>query len=122
MTNHTATRGLIEPSESAWNRIRSTETVYRDGDDRAHRVRSKSFPEGNRPAEDAIGIHRYGADTAVVTRGGSAKGQSSELATHTVVRDPGKRWRTPAGQKAQRKPLPRAVPLLSRSASRPGAH
>jgi hypothetical protein len=30
MTTHTTTRGLIEPSESTWNRIRSTETVYHD--------------------------------------------------------------------------------------------
>ncbi|MEU2013891.1 hypothetical protein [Nocardia sp. NPDC019302] len=124
MTNHTTIRGLRERIESAWNRVPSAETVYHDGDElrRAHRVRLNSFPEGNRPADDDIEIHRYGADTAVVTRGESAKGQPSELATHTVVRDPGIRWRTPAGQKAQRKPLPRAVPLLSQSASRPGAH
>lgn len=124
MTTHTTIRGLIEPSESARNRVRSAETVYHDGDElrRAHRVRLKSFPEGNRPADDVIETHRYDADAAVVARGGSAKGQSSERATHTVVRDPGKRRRTAAVQKAQRKPLPRAVPVLSRSASRPGAH
>lgn len=142
-TDTLAIRALIERSRDAWGRgdgtaygacftadatdITYAGTVYHGGAEigHAHQVLFDSFLKGTHLTLDIVEIRRYGPDTAVVvTRGESGNRyprKLGKLATYTVVRETGGRWRIAAVQKTQRKLLTEAVSFLFQPASRPSA-
>lgn len=138
-----AIRALLAQACEAWNRgdgaaygelftadatdVTYVGTVYTGGEEigRAHQALFDSFLKGSRLTVEILEIRRYGSDAAVVvTRGDAHKGEPrrlGKLATYTLVRESGGRWRIAAVQKTKRNGLMEAFSFRAQPATRPAS-